>query len=80
MPAYFLPIGAVANAIKGLSWMAGGSTKSVFKVGLCWVCVVLLPFRGARGSVPGPKRRQRPVLDGGRLHKIGVQGGIRVMS
>ena len=32
MPAYFLPIGAVANAIKGLSWMAGGSTKSVFKV------------------------------------------------
>ena len=33
LPAYFLPIGAVANAIKGLSWMAGGSTKSVFKVG-----------------------------------------------
>ena len=33
MPAYFLPIGAAANAIKGLSWMAGGSTKSVFKVG-----------------------------------------------
>lgn len=32
LPHYFLPIGAVANAIKGLSWMAGGSTKSVFKV------------------------------------------------
>jgi hypothetical protein len=33
LPAYFLPLGALANAIKGLSWMAGGSTKSVFKVG-----------------------------------------------
>ncbi|KAL4428447.1 hypothetical protein ABPG75_002536 [Micractinium tetrahymenae] len=32
LPQYFLPMGAVANAIKGLSWMAGGSTKSVFKV------------------------------------------------
>ncbi|KAL4858920.1 Protein root UVB sensitive 1 [Chlorella vulgaris] len=32
VPAYFLPVGALANAIKGLSWMAGGSTKSVFKV------------------------------------------------
>jgi hypothetical protein len=31
LPHYFLPIGALANAIKGLSWMAGGSTKSVFK-------------------------------------------------
>ena len=37
VPHYFLPIGAVANAIKGLSWMAGGSTKSVFKVrNHCW--------------------------------------------
>jgi hypothetical protein len=31
-PAQFLLLGAVANAIKGLAWMAGGSTRSAFNV------------------------------------------------
>jgi hypothetical protein len=40
-PSYFLPVGALANAVKGLSWMAGGSTKSVFKVGRSRVSVCI---------------------------------------
>lgn len=31
-PQWFLPIGAVANAVKGLAWMAGGSSRSAFNV------------------------------------------------
>ena len=31
-PAHFLPIASLANAIKGLAWMAGGSTRSSFNV------------------------------------------------
>lgn len=31
--AYFLVIGSVANMLKGLAWMAGGSTRSAFNVG-----------------------------------------------
>ena len=56
LPHYFLPIGAVANAIKGLSWMAGGSTKSVFKVRpgrRCWVGLSLCWWRAALQAV-GP--------------------------
>ena len=31
-PSKFLVLGAVANGIKGLAWMAGGSTRSAFNV------------------------------------------------
>ena len=31
-PLYFLPLGAAANAVKGLAWMAGGSSRSAFNV------------------------------------------------
>lgn len=31
-PTHFLVLGAGANAIKGLAWMAGGSTRSAFNV------------------------------------------------
>ena len=31
-PAHFLPIAAAANAVKGLAWMAGGSSRSAFNV------------------------------------------------
>ncbi len=31
-PSAFLTLGSVANMIKGLSWMAGGSTRSVFNL------------------------------------------------
>jgi len=31
-PHLFLPIGAAANAVKGLAWMAGGSARSAFNV------------------------------------------------
>ena len=29
---YFLLIGALANSLKGLAWMASGSTRSVFNL------------------------------------------------
>ena len=29
---WFLPLGAIANAVKGLAWMAGGSARSAFNV------------------------------------------------
>lgn len=32
VPGYFLILGSTANTIKGLSWMAGGSTRSVFNL------------------------------------------------
>lgn len=32
MPQAFLVMGSCANMIKGLSWMAGGSTRSVFNL------------------------------------------------
>lgn len=32
MPHAFLVLGSCANMIKGLSWMAGGSTRSVFNL------------------------------------------------
>lgn len=32
VPNAFLVMGSVANMIKGLSWMAGGSTRSVFNL------------------------------------------------
>lgn len=32
MPAYFLPVASVANALKGLAWMSGGSSRSAFNV------------------------------------------------
>ena len=31
-PQYFVALGALANAIKGLAWMAGGSSRSAFNV------------------------------------------------
>jgi Vitamin B6 photo-protection and homoeostasis len=31
-PQWFLPFGATANAVKGLAWMAGGSSRSAFNV------------------------------------------------
>jgi hypothetical protein len=31
-PHYFIALGALANAIKGLAWMAGGSSRSAFNV------------------------------------------------
>ena len=31
-PHWFLPLGATANAVKGLAWMAGGSSRSAFNV------------------------------------------------
>lgn len=31
-PQWFLVMGSCANMIKGLSWMAGGSTRSVFNL------------------------------------------------
>jgi hypothetical protein len=31
-PQWFLIMGSCANMIKGLSWMAGGSTRSVFNL------------------------------------------------
>ena len=31
-PQWFLPVGTVANAVKGLAWMAGGSARSAFNV------------------------------------------------
>ncbi len=31
-PAHFLALGSAANALKGLAWMAAGSTRSVFHV------------------------------------------------
>ena len=31
-PQWFLPLGATANAVKGLAWMAGGSSRSAFNV------------------------------------------------
>lgn len=31
-PSTFLVLGSCANMIKGLSWMAGGSTRSVFNL------------------------------------------------
>ena len=31
-PHLFLPLGSAANAIKGLAWMCGGSTRSAFNV------------------------------------------------
>ena len=33
-PNYFLLLGSFANALKGLSWMCAGSTRSAFNV--CW--------------------------------------------
>jgi hypothetical protein len=32
VPHAFLVLGSCANMIKGLSWMAGGSTRSVFNL------------------------------------------------
>ena len=32
MPHAFLPLGAMANAVKGLAWMAGGSSRSALNV------------------------------------------------
>jgi Vitamin B6 photo-protection and homoeostasis len=32
VPHWFLALGSVANMVKGLSWMAGGSTRSVFNL------------------------------------------------
>lgn len=32
VPEAFLVLGSCANMIKGLSWMAGGSTRSVFNL------------------------------------------------
>jgi hypothetical protein len=32
MPGYFLPVASVANALKGLAWMSGGSSRSAFNV------------------------------------------------
>ena len=32
-PSLFLPLGSAANAVKGLAWMCGGSTRSAFNVG-----------------------------------------------
>ena len=32
LPHYFLPLGSLANALKGLAWMAGGSSRSAFNV------------------------------------------------
>jgi hypothetical protein len=32
LPHAFLPLGAAANAVKGLAWMAGGSSRSTFNV------------------------------------------------
>jgi hypothetical protein len=32
VPNAFLVLGSCANMIKGLSWMAGGSTRSVFNL------------------------------------------------
>lgn len=32
VPQAFLVLGSCANMIKGLSWMAGGSTRSVFNL------------------------------------------------
>lgn len=32
VPEWFLVMGSCANMIKGLSWMAGGSTRSVFNL------------------------------------------------
>ncbi|KAL4523462.1 hypothetical protein Ndes2437A_g00062 [Nannochloris sp. 'desiccata'] len=31
-PQWFLPLAATANAVKGLAWMAGGSSRSAFNV------------------------------------------------
>lgn len=31
-PGYFLVLGSLANMLKGLSWMAGGSTRAAFNV------------------------------------------------
>lgn len=60
MPHAFLVLGSCANMIKGLSWMAGGSTRSVFNLSFVRDNNIAGAAGAAHGLQPDARRAAQP--------------------